>query len=93
MGDSRFVRRRVGLRGLVKDVGMSVGRSEEAILPLGVTLMQRPDGSASMVSSPDEDASIGRVFQDAKDTGIDRLDPAIVRIVKDSGSLRCSKHG
>jgi hypothetical protein len=45
-------------------------------------IMQRPDGSTSMVSSPDEDASIGRVFQDAKDTGIYRLDPAIVRIVR-----------
>jgi hypothetical protein len=31
MGDSRFVRRRVGLSGLVKEVGKSVGRSEEAI--------------------------------------------------------------
>ena len=31
--DSRFVRRRVGLSGLVKDVGKSVGRSEEAIFP------------------------------------------------------------
>src|SRR6202790_2642475 len=31
MGDSRFVRRRVGLGGLVKDVGESVSRSEEAI--------------------------------------------------------------
>ena len=31
MRDSRFVRRGVGLRGLVKDVGKSVGRSEEAI--------------------------------------------------------------
>jgi hypothetical protein len=30
-GDSRFVRRRVGLGGLVKDVGESVSRSEEAI--------------------------------------------------------------
>jgi hypothetical protein len=29
--DSRFVRGRVGLSGLVKDVGESVGRSEEAI--------------------------------------------------------------
>ena len=31
MRDSRFVRRRVGLRGVVKGVGESVGRSEEAI--------------------------------------------------------------
>ena len=31
MRDSRFVRRWVGLSGLVKDVGESVGRSEEAI--------------------------------------------------------------
>jgi hypothetical protein len=31
MRDSRFVRGRVGLSGLVKDVGESVGRSEEAI--------------------------------------------------------------
>jgi len=31
MRDSRFVRRRVGLSGLVKDVGESVGRSEEAM--------------------------------------------------------------
>jgi len=31
MGDSRFVLRRVGLSGVAKDVGKSVGRSEEAI--------------------------------------------------------------
>ena len=31
MRNSRFVRGRVGLSGLVKDVGESVGRSEEAI--------------------------------------------------------------
>src|ERR1700674_1425091 len=31
MRDSRFVRRRVGLGGRVKDVGESVSRSEEAI--------------------------------------------------------------
>ena len=31
MRDSRFVRRRVGLSGLVKGVGESMGRSEEAI--------------------------------------------------------------
>jgi hypothetical protein len=31
MRDSRFVRLRVGLSGLVKDVGESVGRSEEAM--------------------------------------------------------------
>jgi hypothetical protein len=31
MRDSRFVRRRVGLSGLVKDVGESVARSEEGI--------------------------------------------------------------
>ena len=31
MRDSRFVRRRVGLSGLVKGVGESFGRSEEAI--------------------------------------------------------------
>src|SRR5882762_4263203 len=33
------------------------------------------DGSASMVSSPDKDASISRVFQDTEDTRIDGLDP------------------
>src|ERR1700683_4269568 len=33
------------------------------------------DGRSDMVSSPDEDAGIGWVFQDAKDTGIDRLNP------------------
>src|SRR5271169_3729063 len=31
MRDSRFVRRRVGLSGVVKGVGESVGRSEDAI--------------------------------------------------------------
>src|SRR5581483_2811361 len=33
------------------------------------------DGCASVVSSPDEDASIGWVLQDAEDTAIDRFDP------------------
>ena len=39
-----------------------------------------------MVSSPNEDTSVGWVFQNAEDTGIDRLDPdhfAVTRLTRE----------
>jgi len=56
MRDSRFVRGRVGLSGVVKDVGETVGKSEEAI---GCGQFRRVSGGLRWISVSTDTTAVG----------------------------------